>query len=230
MGQEFAKVGTTGAQFLKIDIGARSMGMSGVNQLIRGDVEALYQNPAGLAWATKPQAMLSHTKWLADMPYSAVAAMYPVKNIGVIGAFVGHLSSGDIEETTVEQQDGTGKMVSTGHTVMGIGYGRQLTDKFTVGGVLKYVSERLDDVNSNALSVDVGISYDIGIKGVSLGMAIRNFGAGNQIERQVHPLRQWYCPDNRTGRLSQLSIPLDFQNGNRLGNREYRSACDSDRR
>ncbi len=212
MAQEFAKVGTTGAQFLKIDIGSRGAALGGVNQLLRGDVGSLFLNPAGIAWANSPQVLISHTNWLASMPYNAVAGIYPVQGVGVVGAYVGVLSSGDIEETTVDQQNGTGRMFSTSDMVAGIGLGHRLTDKFTVGGIVKYVNERLDDVKSEALSVDVGVSYDVGIKGMSLGMSIRNFGPEIRSSNTYNPFDNGQVVSQPQNYLS-YQFPMTFRTG-----------------
>ncbi len=45
-GTEFAKVGTVGAQFLKIGIGARGAAMGGAYEAISNDVTAVFWNPS----------------------------------------------------------------------------------------------------------------------------------------------------------------------------------------
>ena len=47
--EPFDKVGTVGAQFLKINIGARATGMGGSFTAVADDASAVYWNPAGLA-------------------------------------------------------------------------------------------------------------------------------------------------------------------------------------
>ena len=45
---DFSKVGTTSAQFLKIGVGARAMGLGGSFTALANDVSTLYWNPAGI--------------------------------------------------------------------------------------------------------------------------------------------------------------------------------------
>ena len=44
-----AKVGTTAAQFLKIGVGARALGMGGAQVGVTGDICSIYWNPAALS-------------------------------------------------------------------------------------------------------------------------------------------------------------------------------------
>ena len=48
-GGGFSKVGTAAAQFLKIGVGARAMGLGGTFSAIANDVSTIYWNPAGIA-------------------------------------------------------------------------------------------------------------------------------------------------------------------------------------
>ena len=43
-----SKVGTTAAQFLKIGVGARAIGMGGAFVAVADDATAIYWNPAGI--------------------------------------------------------------------------------------------------------------------------------------------------------------------------------------
>ena len=60
MSQNVSKTGTTAAQFLKIGIGARALGMGGAYSAVSNDVTALYWNPAGLSSSKKNGIILDH--------------------------------------------------------------------------------------------------------------------------------------------------------------------------
>ncbi|MBU4443884.1 UPF0164 family protein, partial [bacterium] len=55
-----AKVGTTAAQFLKIPIGTRAMGMGSAFVSVANDATALYWNPAGIAEMTGGEFSVMH--------------------------------------------------------------------------------------------------------------------------------------------------------------------------
>jgi len=180
--QEFAKVGTAGVQFLKIGVGARGVAMAGAYSGICDDASSIFWNPAGLIHVENNSLILSHAEWLADINFEAGAYAKTFRNIGTFGISFAYLSSGDIEETTVEQQQGTGIMFNTADVMFGISYARQLSDKFSIGANLKYISERLDDVKAWAWAIDIGTLYYTGFRSLRMGMYIRNFGPELKLE------------------------------------------------
>lgn len=175
-GQEFAKVGTAGAQFLKIGVGSRGIAMGEAYDAVCNDVSSIFWNPAGLAFVKSQSAMVGHANWIADIKYDAGAYAYNLGSVGVLGISFAYLNSGDIEETTVEMQDGTGSMFNTSNLMFGASFARMLTDRFSLGGNVKYIEEKLADEKATAWGVDLGILYYTGFKSLRLGMSIRNFG------------------------------------------------------
>lgn len=174
--QEFAKVGTAGAQFLKIAVGARGIGMAEAYDAVCNDASAIFWNPAGLTGITKNSLMVSHANWLADINYEAAAFAKTFRGIGTMGVSFAYLSSGDIEETTVLQQDGTGNFFNTSNLMVGLSYARALTDKFSIGGNVKYIEENLQEEKATAWAIDIGTLYKTGFRSLRMGISIRNFG------------------------------------------------------
>jgi len=67
------KTGTTAAQFLKIGVGSRAVGMGGAFTATADDITAIYWNPGGLAAAGGNEAVFNHVAWFADMKYDFAA-------------------------------------------------------------------------------------------------------------------------------------------------------------
>ena len=174
--QEFAKVGTAGAQFLKIGVGSRGIAMGEAYDAVCNDASSVFWNPAGLAFVKGQSVMVGHANWIADIKYDAGAYAYNLGAVGVVGLSFAYLNSGDIEETTVEMQEGTGNYFNTANVMFGASFARMLTDRFSLGGNIKYVEEKLADEKATAWGVDLGILYYTGFKSLRLGMSIRNFG------------------------------------------------------
>jgi len=175
--QEFAKVGTFGAQFLKIGVGSRAVSMGESNVALSDNgAEAAYWNPAGLEYIKGQSLMVSHIQWLADIRYDAAAYAYSLGNTGTLALSFSILGSGDMEVTTVEQQQGTGETFNTADYMVGISFARAMTDKFRVGGTIKYVRERLENESASAVGIDIGTLYYSGFHSLRMGMMIRNFG------------------------------------------------------
>jgi len=215
--QEFAKVGTAGAQFLKIAVGARGIAMAEAFDAVCNDVSAIYWNPAGLTSIKSNSFLVAHANWIADIKYDAGAFARNFQGIGTIGLSFGYLSSGDIEETTVLQPQGTGRTFNTSNLMVGVSYARALTDKFSIGGNIKYVEERLQDEKATAWAVDIGTLYRTGFRSLRMGITIRNFGpelkfAGTY---QDYDNGNWVI-DERTGEPEQKEylpyhMPMTFK-------------------
>jgi Type IX secretion system protein PorV len=173
---EFAKVGTTGSEFLKMPIGARGVAMGNAFASLSDDHTAMFWNPAGLVNAKSKTVMAERVNWLADISYDAISISYPVNSTWTVGFFGTSMNSGDIERTTVAQPDGTGSDFSVTNLSTGITVAMNLTDRFSFGTNIKYVRENLDEIVSNSYAVDVGTMYDTNWHTVRIAMSIRNFG------------------------------------------------------
>jgi len=184
-GQDFAKVGTSGAQFLKIGIGARAVAMSEAYVAVANDASAIFWNPAGLVLVEDNDLLLSHTVWVADIGLQAAAFAKTLEGIGTVGFSFSYLGSGEMDVTTVTDPQGTsGETFNYSDFMVGASYARWLTDKFAIGGNLKYVREDFgisnpltgDDITAAAWGVDIGTLYFTGYKSLRMGMSIQNFG------------------------------------------------------
>jgi len=182
-GQEFAKVGTAGAQFLKIGTGARAVAMSEAYVAVANDASAMFWNPAGLVLVEKNDLLLSHTAWAADIGMQAAGFAKTLEGIGTIGLSFAYLGSGDMKVTTVMNPQGTGETFSYSDFLLGASYARWLTDKFAIGGNLKYVREDYgidnaagENIAAGVWGVDIGTLYFTGFKSLRMGMSVQNFG------------------------------------------------------
>ncbi len=173
---EFAKVGTTGADFLKMPVGARGVAMGNAFASLSDDHTAMFWNPAGLVNAKSKAVMAERINWLADISYDAICISYPINSTWTVGFFGTSLNSGDIEITTVEQPNGTGSDFSVTNLSTGITAAMNLTDRFSFGTNIKYVREDLAGEISSNYAVDVGTMYDTGWNTLRIAMSIRNFG------------------------------------------------------
>ncbi len=179
---EFAKVGTTGADFLKLPIGARGVGMGGAFSAISNDQSAMFWNPAGITQLGGSSVMFEHVEYFAEISYDAIGGAHRLNDTFTIGAFALAMGSGDMEVTTVQQPMGTGETFNVTNIVGGVSLGMKLTDKFSFGTNLKYVREDLDTEVASNFAIDVGVMYDTQWNSVRLAMAVRNFGPEMQLD------------------------------------------------
>jgi len=180
---ETDNVGTSSANFLKIGVGSRAEAMGSAFTGQADDVSALYWNPAGLSSVKNPQIMFSQTQWLVDINHLFIGIAWPVsKQFGSLGLSVIALSMDDLEETTEENPQGTGRKFPAGNMQIGMAYARDISDRFSVGIHAKYIQETISFSKARAVAIDVGTRYITNFMGLKLGMAITNFGSEMTME------------------------------------------------
>jgi hypothetical protein len=175
----FEKVGTVGAQFLKIGCGARGVAMGEAFIAIEGDATSTYWNPAGIATVEGSQFTLNHGSWPAEMSHEYAAYVFSYKFIpGVLGVSATVLQMDPMPETTEYRQEGTGYSFDAGSMAFGLTYARMLTDRFSFGATVKWIHEGLADFSGETVAVDLGTIYNTGFRDIKIGMAFVNMGSG----------------------------------------------------
>lgn len=178
------KVGTTSAQFLKNEAGARAVAMGGAFVAVNNDATALYWNPSGISMLPRTEVVLIHTKWLADMSYNFVGIILPIGSFGTLGASITALSMDEKEVRTVAHPDGTGEKYDAGDIAAGLSYAKNLTDKFSIGFSLKYIQQNIWHMSSSSVAMDIGTMFTTNFNDMKIGMSISNFGGGMKLEGQ----------------------------------------------
>ncbi|MBD3225111.1 MAG: PorV/PorQ family protein, partial [Caldithrix sp.] len=173
---EFSKVATGTAQFLKIGAGARGTALGDAYTAVTNDVSGMYWNPAGIQKIDRLAVGVSRTELFADITYDYVGAAYPINSNNTIGVSMLMLNSGEIERTTIAEPQGTGETFNTFHSALGITVARRLTQRFDLGVTIKYISEELYREKASTLAFDIGSQFDTGIYGMRIGMILANFG------------------------------------------------------
>jgi len=192
------KVAQTGFQFLKVDVGSRAAAMGGAYMLVGDDATAMFYNPAGIAKISAGlDVFAGQTRWISDISYNSVALVKNLGNWGTVGLSGIFADYGTIEGTRVASNDQgyeeTGN-VEVGAYTMGLSYARSLSDKFTVGGQIKYVSQHLGsnlrvggktkDNTMSGLAYDFGTIFYPGFKSFRFGMSVRNFSKEFKYEQE----------------------------------------------
>jgi hypothetical protein len=171
------KSGTTTAQFLKIQIGARAIGMGGAYVALANDATAIYWNPAGLTKAgERGSVYFGYNKWLADTRHNFAAVVVKLSPADVFGLSFTSLSMPDMEVRNEFYPEGTGEYFSAMDLAMGASYARQITDRFGVGVTAKYIRQQIWQMSASAIAFDVGVTFRTELDWLKLGMSFANFG------------------------------------------------------
>jgi hypothetical protein len=175
-GFDFSKAGTAGLQFLKIGIGARESAMGEAALGVTKGANAIFWNPAGIAYVNRSEATFSYTGWVLDMNLSATALTMNIKGVGTIGLSVIYMGVPEFQETTVQAQDGTGRMVSAYDLGIGLAIARRFSDKLSMGGQVRYVKEQLDQDSFSNILMDIGAIYFTGFRHLNISVCAQHFG------------------------------------------------------
>ena len=207
--QESQKLAQTGFQFLSIISDARGAAMADAMTSLQIGSSALFYNPAGMSdMSNFIDITGSNNQWIADIKhYTFSVAINPFKgNYGVLGFSIQSVDYGDFYGTRVNTAvplgyDDTG-IFHLNALAVGVGYAKQLTDRFSIGAQVRWVRQDLGesmvavnirpDTNdptgqrriadtafmANKLTpfvFDFGTQFRTGIKSLVFGMSVRNF-------------------------------------------------------
>ena len=184
------KTGLTGASFLKIGVGARAVALGSAYTTVRGDVNQMFWNPAGISIAEgKTQLTFSYNDWIADLAHYSAGVSHDFGTLGTWG--VGFLALGvsDIEANrdvvpsflagtyTGFVDPATSDTYDYNDTAVSLTWAYQFTDRLSMGVTGKYINQKIDGESASAYALDVGAIYDIGYRGARVGARLNNLGS-----------------------------------------------------
>jgi type IX secretion system protein PorV len=171
-----SKIGTTAAQFLGIPVGPQAMAMGGAYVASAEDVTTIYWNPGAFVQANRTQFIFSNTNWLVDTKFRWFGFMYNLDGDNAIGLTLTQLDYGEEEVTTVNSPDGNGQRWSAQDISISAAYSRRLTDRFSLGGSVKYVGQTIWNETASGFAFDLGLLFVTNFNNMRLGMSMANFG------------------------------------------------------
>ncbi len=186
----------TGMKFLSMSIDARAAALGSAVTAVDGTYASLFYNPAGLAaqqnWMT---AGASQVQFIADINYNMAALNLAPwgGRYGVVGVSLMHVDYGSMQETIRDNTDqgyqDLGTFSPSAYS-LGLGYARALTDRFSIGGHVKYVAQDLGnpvdergdgdaliraEAREGQLAYDFGMMYRTGFRSLNFAVTARNF-------------------------------------------------------
>ena len=185
-----SKVGTSAANWLKLESGARAIGMGGAHVAAGNGVSSIPYNPASLGFVQGSQLYYSKSNYVADITHSVLSYGTQLTGTDYIALHYFNVDSGDIKETTTANPNGTGTFFKVQDHAFRLVYAKRLTDRLIVGVTLKYIYESIYKTYMSAVAMDIGSNFDTGIYGFILGMSVSSFGPdvqfrGEGLEKDV---------------------------------------------
>jgi hypothetical protein len=208
--QDNTKRAQTGFKFLNVSTDPRAEGMGEAVTSLEGGSASMFFNPATMARMTSfADAQAGQVNWIADIKhiFGSIAFAPSGGEYGVLGFTFQSVDYGEILGTVRDDSQPGGFMdvgnFSPKALAVGVGYARALSDRFSVGGNVRYTMQDLGgSINSktgavlgnptaNKLSVtsfDFGMYYKTGIKSLDFAVSVRNFSKEMKYVRESFQL------------------------------------------
>ncbi len=169
-------IGGSGANFLRLEQGARPLGMGGAFVGLADDADAVYWNPAGLSRLRYPQLTFTHYQGIADLTSEFFSLAIPTEKWGGFGLNIlyssvedlKHYNSFGVEVGEIENYD----------LALETSWGDRFHPLFSAGAGMKYYFSRLEEVHAWGYAMDFGLIHYLPWSGATFGMALRNLGPG----------------------------------------------------
>lgn len=192
--------GADAFDFLRLDAGARAVGLGGAYTALASDSAALIYNPAGLGRVSASEASFMHNQYAQGVTQQWIGAA--LKNGW--GAQFSYASLGDVPRTTISNPSGTGVRLNVSESALGGGYGQEVTPELALGGGLKYVQESLGDATANGWALDGGGLYKVpDVRGLTVGASLLNVGPAVKFDSRSEKLPTTL----RLGSAYQTALP-----------------------
>jgi hypothetical protein len=194
--QERRKLAQSGLKFLSVPLDARATGLGDAVTSLNMSAAAMFYNPSTMAELDRMGSVsFGTTRWIADFNYifgSAALNLFD-GDYGVFGISMVAVDYGEFQGTVFAPTDDGYIDVGTFEPkayAFGLGYAKQLSEKFSIGGDIRYVKQSIGsavtDISSegqfvskdyevDALAFDFGILYKTGFRSLNFGMRVRNF-------------------------------------------------------
>lgn len=193
---QVTKVGTSAANFLQMELGAKAVAMGGAFVGLANDVTTLYWNPAGAAMLDGLRVSYMEVSLYAGIRHQFSGVVVPIPGVGTIGVSGNHVDCGEMDVTTIEEPEGTGERFSASDLALAFSYSRMLTDRVSFGVTAKYIQEKIWLETATGYAFDFGTLYRISDSGVKIGMAITNFGPEMGVDKGPHLTFEKEPPEN----------------------------------
>lgn len=176
------RAGLSTLSFLKNDLNPRSVAMGGSSVSLSGDAFSVLTNPAALASMKNSSYGISHLFLGGGINQSLLTGNYLLKDkITQLAFSLNSLNSGEMEERTEFQPQGTGRQVYVSNIAFGLTYARKLSEVFNAGVTLKYIYEGIANYSNHNATVDISFLYKTDFRNLQFAVMVQNFGGNSAL-------------------------------------------------
>jgi hypothetical protein len=192
--------GSTGANFLKINLDPRESAMGSVGIGLADGPGAMFTNPAGLSSIGHQNLSFFYNMWFEGMNAQYFSYILPTA-VGSFGANVNYFGYGKIQG--YDANGAKTSNIDAYDLCFLLSYGRDIPSfrmkgyevlRGLSGGInFKVIQEKLEKEKATTFGMDLGIKVDLGksynvLKGISAGFSVKNIGGALRFNKEKAPL------------------------------------------
>lgn len=171
----FAQIGGQDSyQILNTSFSAREAVINQPIALNDNDVNSGILNPAMLNSSMSNSLSLNFVDYFSDINFVSAAYSHTLKKSSFLALSIKAINYGKFVQTDILVNE-LGQF-SADEQLVTLAYGRSLSEKFTVGVNLKFITSVLENYSSSALASDLSLSYMNKDKDLVFSILSRNFG------------------------------------------------------
>ncbi len=174
--------GQAGA-FLRIGLTPRAKGMGDTYVAIADNASAAYYNPAGLAFVSRPEIILSYSAMSFDRTFSHIGFS---RTLPPMAGFAAGIIQSGFKDSEARLRNGelAGEKIEDTHYAFFIGFAVKFSEKFSAGISPKVIFSKVYDVSAKSFGADFGVMYKP-VQNLSLGAVIKDVGIRMKYSREV---------------------------------------------
>ncbi len=176
--------GTTGAQFLCIEVPASSAALAAGAAARQGSA-ALTWNPAGIMGESYPGVAFTHFSSFVDTAYEQIEGVYPGWLEGSWAMRIFYASTYNFMEMELGEEIGS---IDNHDLLIQLAYARGLAPGLAAGVALKFFESALAGYHRQGAAIDAGMQYQTLWPWLALGVAIQNLGTMSAFEEEAASL------------------------------------------
>ncbi len=179
------EAGTSGAQFLKLPVNSRAIGMGEAYSSVVDGADAIYWNPARLSLVPKRAFSFMHAAYFQNISYDFASYAETVGALGTVALGAQYLNSG-----TLDGSDEFGTPAGTfqpNDLALSLGWGRKFSPhigkedyEFLIGITGKYIRSQITEIAQSG-AVDFGISWKM-LDIYSFSAVLQNVGSEHKFK------------------------------------------------
>ncbi|MFH1898237.1 MAG: PorV/PorQ family protein [Candidatus Desantisbacteria bacterium] len=182
---------STAAHILEFGSGVRPTAMGEAFCGVADDINAISDNPSGIAWLNKKEISLSHDNYYQDIKVENISGIYPVEDIlacvglNVAMLRVGEMIGMDNNGSKIPNPDANDSLVTLSFA--------QIMDedmRLGVGLGIKWIHQKIAEEKASGMSCDIGILYKGNYKDCpyTVGAVVQNIGEKMGFVREKYSL------------------------------------------